>query len=184
MSGKSALITGIEGQDGSYLAEYLLELGYQVYGTMRPGGSATNIRHLLDRITLRSIDISDVKILGDLVIELGPLEIYHLAGPSFVGDSDVDAASKLQAIVTSTYALLEAAANSDLPPRARCLAIPRKRRKPRQRRSGLDRHTDFPRPAATKWSATSGGREASGAAPDSCSITSHHAGHRGSSPRR
>ena len=84
--GKRALITGITGQDGSYLAELLLEQGYEVVGMIRRS-SAPNvwrIEHLLDRITLRPADLLDQLSLLRLVDEVRPHEVYNLAAMSFV----------------------------------------------------------------------------------------------------
>jgi GDPmannose 4,6-dehydratase len=83
---KRALITGITGQDGSYLAELLLEEGYEVFGMMRRS-SAPNlwrIEHLLDRITLKAADLLDQLSLLRLVEQVQPAEIYNLAAMSFV----------------------------------------------------------------------------------------------------
>jgi GDPmannose 4,6-dehydratase len=83
---RRALITGITGQDGSYLAELLLEKGYAVYGMVRRS-SAPNvwrIEHLLDRITLRPADLLDQLSLLRLIDEVRPHEIYNLAAMSFV----------------------------------------------------------------------------------------------------
>jgi GDPmannose 4,6-dehydratase len=83
---KRAIITGITGQDGSYLAELLLSKGYEVVGTVRRA-SAPNywrIQHLLDRITLRPADLLDQLSLIRLVDEVRPHEFYNLAAMSFV----------------------------------------------------------------------------------------------------
>jgi len=83
---KRALITGITGQDGSYLAELLLEEGYEVYGMMRRS-SAPNlwrIEHLLDRVTLKAADLLDQLSLLRLIEQVQPTEIYNLAAMSFV----------------------------------------------------------------------------------------------------
>jgi GDPmannose 4,6-dehydratase len=83
---KRALITGITGQDGSYLAELLLEQGYQVTGAVRRS-SAPNlwrIEHLLGRIELRPADLLDQLSLIRLVDEIRPHEFYNLAAMSFV----------------------------------------------------------------------------------------------------
>ena len=86
---KRALITGITGQDGSYLAELLLEKGYDVYGVTRR--SSTNsfdrIEHIIDRITLLSGDLLDEHSLVAAVRESQPDEIYNLAAQSFVPTS-------------------------------------------------------------------------------------------------
>jgi GDPmannose 4,6-dehydratase len=81
-----ALITGITGQDGSYLAELLLEKGYEVVGMIRRS-SAPNvwrIEHLLDRITLKPADLLDQLSLLRLLDEVRPHEVYNLAAMSFV----------------------------------------------------------------------------------------------------
>jgi GDPmannose 4,6-dehydratase len=83
---KRALITGITGQDGSYLAELLLEKGYQVAGVVRRS-SAPNlwrIQHLLDRIELKPADLLDQLSLIRLVDAVRPQELYNLAAMSFV----------------------------------------------------------------------------------------------------
>src|SRR5207253_9565231 len=83
---KRALITGITGQDGSYLAELLLDNGYEVYGMVRRS-SAPNlwrIEHLLDRVTLRPADLLDQLSIIRLIDEVRPQELYNLAAMSFV----------------------------------------------------------------------------------------------------
>ena len=83
---KRAIITGITGQDGSYLAELLLERGYEVTGVVRRA-SAPNIwriEHLIDRITLRPADLLDQLSLVRLIQEVRPHEFYNLAAMSFV----------------------------------------------------------------------------------------------------
>jgi GDPmannose 4,6-dehydratase len=83
---KRAIVTGITGQDGSYLAELLLEQGYQVTGVVRRA-SAPNlwrIEHLLDRLNLRPADLLDQLSLIRLVDEVRPQEFYNLAAMSFV----------------------------------------------------------------------------------------------------
>jgi GDPmannose 4,6-dehydratase len=83
---KRALITGITGQDGSYLAEFLLEKGYEVTGIVRRS-SAPNlwrIEHLLDRIRLRPADLLDQLSLVRVIQDVRPHELYNLAAMSFV----------------------------------------------------------------------------------------------------
>ena len=93
---KTAFITGITGQDGSYLAELLLDKGYQVVGGVRRA-STTNywrIEHLLDRITLKPADLLDQLSLIRVIEDVKPDEIYNLAAMSFVptslGSADAD----------------------------------------------------------------------------------------------
>jgi len=87
----NALITGVTGQDGSYLAEYLCELGYDVYGLVRRSSTKNpwRIRHLLDSdaITLLEGDLCDGVSLNEAVREAAPDEVYNLAAQSFVGTS-------------------------------------------------------------------------------------------------
>ena len=83
---KRALITGITGQDGSYLAELLLEKGYDVFGMVRRSSAPNLLRieHLLDRVTLKPADLLDQLSLIRLIDEVRPQEIYNLAAMSFV----------------------------------------------------------------------------------------------------
>jgi GDPmannose 4,6-dehydratase len=86
---KSALITGITGQDGSYLAELLLEKGYDVHGMVRRASTEKfdRIEHLRDRITLHQGDLLDHRSLTDTLRAAKPDEIYNLAAMSFVAVS-------------------------------------------------------------------------------------------------
>jgi GDPmannose 4,6-dehydratase len=86
---KSALITGITGQDGSYLAELLLEKGYEVHGMVRRASTEKfdRIEHLRDRITLHQGDLLDHRSLTDALRNSKPDEIYNLAAMSFVAVS-------------------------------------------------------------------------------------------------
>ncbi|MBJ7518268.1 MAG: GDP-mannose 4,6-dehydratase [Solirubrobacteraceae bacterium] len=86
---KSALITGITGQDGSYLAELLLEQGYEVHGMVRRASTEKfdRIEHLRDKITLHQGDLLDQRSLVDTLRASKPDEIYNLAAMSFVATS-------------------------------------------------------------------------------------------------
>jgi GDPmannose 4,6-dehydratase len=86
---RSALITGITGQDGSYLAELLLEKGYQVHGMVRRASTEKfeRIEHIRDRITLHQGDLLDQRSLVDALRASRPAEIYNLAAMSFVAVS-------------------------------------------------------------------------------------------------
>jgi GDPmannose 4,6-dehydratase len=86
---RKALVTGITGQDGSYLAELLLEKGYEVYGMVRRSSTETfeRINHIKDRIHLRQADLLDQLSLVELLKEIMPTEIYNLAAMSFVPTS-------------------------------------------------------------------------------------------------
>ncbi len=89
MANGRALITGITGQDGSYLAELLLDNGYNVYGMVRRSSteSLERIGHLLDRITLIQADLLDQASLVSAIEEARPSEVYNLAAQSFVPTS-------------------------------------------------------------------------------------------------
>jgi GDPmannose 4,6-dehydratase len=83
---RRALITGITGQDGSYLAELLLEKGYEVYGLVRRASSTNywRIEHLLDRIQLKPADLLDQLSVIRVIEAVRPHELYNLAAMSFV----------------------------------------------------------------------------------------------------
>jgi len=89
MTKKTALITGVTGQDGSYLAEFLLEVGYDVIGMVRRTSTVNfqRIDHIQDRLTLAQGDLLDQSSLVDLVREYHPQEVYNLAAQSFVPTS-------------------------------------------------------------------------------------------------
>jgi GDPmannose 4,6-dehydratase len=89
MASRRALITGITGQDGSYLAELLLERGYEVHGMVRRASTEKfdRIEHLRDRITLHQGDLLDHRSLVDALRVSAPDEIYNLAAMSFVAVS-------------------------------------------------------------------------------------------------
>src|ERR1700689_137315 len=86
---RSALITGVTGQDGSYLAELLLEKGYEVHGMVRRSSTERfdRIEHLRDRLTLHQGDLLDQRSLVDALRASRPEEIYNLAAMSFVAVS-------------------------------------------------------------------------------------------------
>jgi GDPmannose 4,6-dehydratase len=96
---RRALITGITGQDGSYLAELLLEKGYEVFGMTRRASTENveRIRHLVDRITLLQGDLLDPPSLVSALRESEPIEVYNLAAQSFV------AASWNQPVLTAEF---------------------------------------------------------------------------------
>ncbi len=83
---KRAIITGITGQDGSYLAELLLDQGYEVTGVVRRTSTpnVSRIEHLLDKVTLRPADLLDQLSLIRLIADVKPTEFYNLAAMSFV----------------------------------------------------------------------------------------------------
>jgi len=86
---KTALVTGITGQDGSYLAELLLEKGYRVVGMTRRTSTDVHerIEHLTDRIEIVSGDLLDQSSMTNLIAEVRPAEVYNLASQSFVPTS-------------------------------------------------------------------------------------------------
>ena len=85
---KSALITGISGQDGSYLAEYLLELGYQVWGLVRRGQASMRwLQPISSRIEVVYGDLRDAESLAVAFQKAWPDEVYNLAGQVFVPTS-------------------------------------------------------------------------------------------------
>ena len=99
MSARRALITGITGQDGSYLAELLLEKGYEVHGMVRRSSTETfqRIEGIRDQITLHTGDLLDQRSLVDVLRACEPDEIYNLAAMSFV------AASWSQPVLTAEF---------------------------------------------------------------------------------
>ena len=86
---KKALITGISGMDGSHLADFLLEKGYEIYGVERRSSSRnkTNISHLEGKVTFLQGDLTDQNSLFRCLKESTPDEVYNLAAQSFVGES-------------------------------------------------------------------------------------------------
>ncbi|MBI3980828.1 GDP-mannose 4,6-dehydratase [Candidatus Microgenomates bacterium] len=86
---KKALITGVTGQDGSYLAEFLLTKGYEVFGLTRRTSTVNNerIKHIQEKITLVQGDLIDQNSLGSALVEVRPDEVYNLAAQSFVPTS-------------------------------------------------------------------------------------------------
>ncbi|MEW6355708.1 MAG: GDP-mannose 4,6-dehydratase [Planctomycetota bacterium] len=86
---KTAVITGITGQDGSYLAEFLLEKGYRVFGMVRRSSTEKmdRIEHIRDRIEIRQADLFDQLSIMEILREADPDEVYNLAAMSFVPTS-------------------------------------------------------------------------------------------------
>jgi GDPmannose 4,6-dehydratase len=86
---KRAFITGMTGQDGSYLAEFLLEKGYAVYGMVRRSSSQhfDRLQHIFDRVELVEGDLTDQSSLDDAIKTIAPDEVYNLASQSFVPTS-------------------------------------------------------------------------------------------------
>ena len=109
-----ALITGITGQDGSYLAEFLLELGYEVHGTVRRVAlenqevRLARIHHLLDRITLHAISMESYPSIHQVFAKESFDECYHLAAQSYVAESFSDSFTTMNINSTGTHFILEA----------------------------------------------------------------------------
>ena len=112
MSKKKALITGISGQDGSYLAEFLLELGYEVFGLVRrlstPENQSTRYENIIDKIELFYGDLNDEISLYNLVDKVRPDEIYNLAAMSHVKISFDQPAFTIKNNSLAVLTLLEA----------------------------------------------------------------------------
>lgn len=123
MAQKLALITGITGQDGSYLAEFLLDKGYRVHGIVRrvaledPDHHFWRIRHILPEIEIHSASLESFASLHRVIRLVRPDECYHLAAQSFVSYSFEDEFSTLNANINGTHYLL--AAIHDLLPACR-----------------------------------------------------------------
>jgi len=111
---KKALITGITGQDGSYLAEHLLDLGYEVHGLVRrvafedPERRFTRIRHILDKLVLHPASMESYPSIFHVVSQYEFDECYHLAAQSFVAESFVDGFSTMNTNINGTHYMLAA----------------------------------------------------------------------------
>src|SRR5258705_12250564 len=111
---KKALITGITGQDGSYLAELLLGLGYEVHGLVRrvaledPQRRFTRIAHLLDQLTLHPASLESYPSIFHIVSRIAFDECYHLAAQSFVAESFNDGFSTMNTNINGTHYMLAA----------------------------------------------------------------------------
>jgi len=111
---KRALITGITGQDGSYLAELLLEKGYEVHGIVRraaiedPEHRMSRIKHILPRLRIHSGSIESFASIFYIVGEVNPDECYHLAAQSFVDYSFADEFSTMMTNINGTHHVLTA----------------------------------------------------------------------------
>jgi GDPmannose 4,6-dehydratase len=120
---KTALITGISGQDGSYLAEHLLELGYEVHGIVRrvaleePERRLSRIRHLLDRIVLHPANLESYPSIFQILSRHPYDECYHLAAQSFVAESFADGFSTMTTNIDGTHYVL--AALNELQPKCK-----------------------------------------------------------------
>ena len=104
-----ALIFGVTGQDGSYLAEHLLDKGYEVYGVVRPSSlnSMQRIAHVKDRLTLHSGDVTDAYRVARIVEEVMPHQVYNLADQDHVGKSRDNPALAVQVTYGGAANILE-----------------------------------------------------------------------------
>lgn len=120
---KKALITGLTGQDGSYLAELLLDLGYEVHGLVRrvamedPTRRFTRIAHLLDKVTLHPASLESYPSIFNVISRHQFDECYHLAAQSFVAESFADGFSTMNTNINGTHYML--AALRELQPQCR-----------------------------------------------------------------
>jgi len=120
---KRALITGITGQDGSYLAEHLLGLGYEVHGLVRrvaledPERRTGRINHLLDQLTLHPASLESYASIFHVISRNEFDECYHLAAQSFVAESFADGFSTMNTNINGAHYML--AALRELNPRCR-----------------------------------------------------------------
>jgi GDPmannose 4,6-dehydratase len=111
---KKALITGITGQDGSYLAEFLLEKGYEVHGVVRqvaiedPEHRLWRVRHILDRIVLHAATLESYASIFSVMERVRPDEVYHLSAHSFVSYSFEDEFSTISTNINGTHFVLAA----------------------------------------------------------------------------
>ncbi len=111
---KKALITGITGQDGSYLSELLLKKGYEVHGIVRrvalehPQVRMWRIRHILDKLQIHSASMESYASIFNIVSEIKPDECYHLAAQSYVSYSFEDEFSTINTNLNGTHYVLSA----------------------------------------------------------------------------
>ena len=114
MKSKRALITGLTGQDGSYLAEHLVSLGYEVHGLVRrvaledPRRRFNRLEHLLDRLTLHAASLESYPSIFHVLSKHNFDECYHLAAQSFVAESFADGFSTMNTNINGTHYLLAA----------------------------------------------------------------------------
>jgi len=129
---KKALITGITGQDGSYLAELLLGKGYEVHGVVRrvaiedPKHRMWRLTGILDRLELHAASLESYPSLFHVIQQVQPDECYHLAAQSFVSYSFEDEFSTLNTNINGTHYLLSAV--KEAAPRSRFYFVRRRAR--------------------------------------------------------
>lgn len=123
MNQKRALITGISGQDGSYLAELLLEKGYEVHGIVRrvaiedPQNRLSRIQNLLEKLQVHAASLESYPSLMKVIAEVQPDEVYHLAAQSYVSYSFADEFSTFEVNINGTHYMLSTC--RDIVPKAK-----------------------------------------------------------------
>lgn len=114
---KTALVTGVSGQGGAYLARHLLSQGYEVVGTSRNANQVGDQNFatlgIAGQVSLRSLDLQNSQSVLDLIDQLRPDEIYHLAAPSSVARSFIEPADTIYSIALTTVNVLDAIRKTD-----------------------------------------------------------------------
>ena len=108
--GKVAIITGISGQDGSYLAELLIKKKYKVYGILNPQKKKDfkNLENIKDKLYFKNIDINNYPKIKNLIKKIKPTEFYHLAAQSFINYKFEDEFFRLNPNINGTHYILSA----------------------------------------------------------------------------
>ena len=190
---KKALITGVTGQDGSYLADLLLEKDYEVYGMVRRSSMEKfdRIEHIKDRIQIRQADLLDQYSIIKIIEEVQPDEVYNLAAMSFVPTSWDQPVLTAEFTAIGVTRMLEAirarqpeASVSTRPPPARCSARSARSPRPRSPPSIRAAPTAWPRSTATGSRSTTAKATTSSPSRASSSTTSRPAAASSSSPAR
>lgn len=114
-----ALITGIGGQDGSYLAEFLISRGYEVHGLVRDSEDKPrpHLAAVADQLTVHRAHLGDHVAVRALMVAVAPREVYHLAAQSHVAEAERDPGDTLRQNILGTLNLLEAAGHMSVRPR-------------------------------------------------------------------
>ena len=108
--GKIAIITGISGQDGSYLAELLVKKKYKIYGILNPKKKSNlkNLTNIKNKINFKNVDINNFSKIKNLIKKVKPNEFYHLAAQSFINYKFEDEFFKLNPNINGTHYILSA----------------------------------------------------------------------------
>ncbi len=108
--GKIAIITGISGQDGSYLAELLIKKKYKIYGIFNPKKKKDlkNLKRINNELIFKKIDINNYSKIKNLIKKIKPTEFYHLAAQSFINYKFEDEFFKLNPNINGTHYILSA----------------------------------------------------------------------------